>query len=256
MRIDFHTHVWENTEDKIDDFVRELDKNRVEKAVVAPVAPINDNDQTARVVQKHPERLIGFASVLPFCQTTGTPWKNDPISELTRAIEELRLKGLKLHPSIQGFCPTDPGLSPVMEKAIEYDIPVLFHTGPSFGRAGRVYNNMLWHFDDLAIRFPEAKIVLAHAEIFHIGPYLAAKHPNVYLETSGAWVHYCGLIPGIGEETCEICGAEKVLFGTDMNPGKVFRQKENMSVIENLSISREDKAKILGENAQRLLKIP
>jgi predicted TIM-barrel fold metal-dependent hydrolase len=255
MRIDFHTHIWSNQEDKVEQFVKTMDDNRIDVAVVAGIAPVTENDQLARIVNRQKGRLIGFASVMPISQTTGAPWPHDPLSELKRAVEDLGLRGLKLHPNIQGFCPTDPSVAPVIEAAIDYDLPILFHTGPSMGRAGRIYNSQLWHFDDLAIRYPEAKIILAHAEILHVGPYLAAKHPNVYLETSGAWPHFCSLIPGIGESVCKTCGAGKVLFGTDMNPEKGFRLVENLQVIESLSVTEEERGQILGENAKKLLSL-
>jgi len=255
MRVDFHTHIWSNQEDSVDQFLGILDDNDIDMAVVAAIAPVTDNDQLARIVGRGAGRLVGFASVMPISQTTGAPWPNDPVSELKRAVEDLGLQGLKLHPNIQGFCPTDPSAAPVIETAIGYGLPILFHTGPSMGRAGRVYNSQLWHFDDLAIRYPEATIVLGHAEILREGPYLAAKHPNVYLETSGTWPRYCTLIPGVGESACETCGASKVLFGTDMNPDKGFRLKENLKAIEGLKVSDEDRALILGGNASRLLSL-
>jgi len=47
-------------------------------------------------VSYNPERLIGFASVVP------NP-ADIAIKELRRAVQDLGLRGLKLHPPMQGF---------------------------------------------------------------------------------------------------------------------------------------------------------
>src|SRR5262245_22985811 len=58
------------------------------------------NDYVAGVVEKYPDRFIGFASV--------DPWKGQAaLKELERAVKELGLRGLKLHPTSQAFFPND-----------------------------------------------------------------------------------------------------------------------------------------------------
>ena len=52
----------------------------------------------ARIVCYEPKKLVGFALVAP------NP-ADRAAGELKRAIKDLGLKGLKLHPSLQGFCP-------------------------------------------------------------------------------------------------------------------------------------------------------
>ncbi|HHC19235.1 MAG TPA: hypothetical protein ENK81_02385, partial [Euryarchaeota archaeon] len=68
----------------------------IDIAVILPIAPYITNDYVHKVVSYEPKRLVGFASVVP------NP-SDIAIKELRRAIEDLGLKGLKLHPSIQGF---------------------------------------------------------------------------------------------------------------------------------------------------------
>src|SRR5438552_1143743 len=58
------------------------------------------NDYVAGCVEKHPDAFVGFASV--------DPWKGKAaVAELRRAIAELGLRGLKLHPGCQQFEPND-----------------------------------------------------------------------------------------------------------------------------------------------------
>ena len=53
-------------------------------------------------------------------------------------------------------------------------------------------------------------------------------------------------------EFVKIFGAEKILFGTD---SPWTSQKTSIEFIKNLPLSDDDKDKILGGNAQRLLKV-
>jgi predicted TIM-barrel fold metal-dependent hydrolase len=58
------------------------------------------NDFVAGCVRAHPEAFLGFASVDPH---KGVAAK----TELERAVRDLGLRGLKLHPTAQGFRPDD-----------------------------------------------------------------------------------------------------------------------------------------------------
>lgn len=254
MRIDVHTHIWNDQADRVAEFVKGMDRHNVDKACVLPIAPFNTNEHIAACVKQAPDRLIGFASVLPFGETTGVKGHN-PIDDLERAVVDLGLRGLKLHPMIQAFSLDDPGLAPLMAKAAELEIPVLFHTGPSHGRAGRIKNAMIEHMDDLAMMCPNTTIIAGHADIFRTGPYIAAKHPNVYLETALHWERFCRLIPGLGEEAIKSAGAKKVMFGTDFNVDRPERLEAMVAALDRLELSQETRDAVYGGNAARILKL-
>src|SRR5262245_63312957 len=91
--------------------------------------PAVTNDFVARCVRDHPDAFCGFASV--------DPLKGDAaVTELERAVRMLGLRGLKLHPSAQGFVPDDRAIYPLWEAATELHIPVLVHTGTTGLGAG------------------------------------------------------------------------------------------------------------------------
>jgi predicted TIM-barrel fold metal-dependent hydrolase len=253
VKIDFHAHIWSNqTDADVDNFIKAMDQRGIDKVVILPIAPYVSNEEIAARVRRHPDRLIGFASVMPFSETTGIP-RTDPAQELERAARDLGLKGLKLHPTMQGFSLDDPGLVPLMQKAAELKFPVLFHTGPTHGRAGRLKHALIEHVDDLAIMCPNTIIVAGHGDILDYGPYIAAKHPNVYLDTAITWARMCNLIPGLGEAAIRQASARKILFGTDANPGRIERFDDTLSVLNALDVTEEVRATILGGNAARLL---
>ena len=253
MIIDIHTHVWaDQTDADVDAFVRAMDERSIDISAVLAIAPYVSNEGLAKQIKRYPDRLVGFASVAPFGQTTGIP-REDPLTTLERAVQDLGMRGLKLHPTMQGFALDDPGLVPIMRKAAELGIPVLFHTGPTHGRAGRIKNAMIEHIDDLAIMCPDTVIIAGHGEIFENGPYIAAKHPNVYLDTAITWSRVCPIFPGLGESAIDVAGPDKILFATDANPRRLERFDSTLNALGSLDITEETRSKIMGANAARIL---
>jgi len=135
------------------------------------------------------------------------PRESGAAAEARRLLAHPRFVGVKLHPLLDSYHPNDPIVHPVMRAAIEADAPVLFHTGhPIF--------TLPWSIEEVAVEFPEAKVVfghMGHGNVVYVNAAIdiAARRPNVYLETSGMPMHTKIL------EAVERVGAERVLYGSD-----------------------------------------
>ena len=208
------------------------------------------NDYVAELVNAHPEQFIGFATV--------DPWKEDrAVEELERAITELGLKGLKLHPIHQAFFPDDTRFYPLYEKCVELGIPALFHSGfaaagigmPGGGGMKLKYAAPIPHIDDVAADFPGLTVIMAHPAWPWVEEQIAvALHkPNVYIDLSGWAPRY---IPPqlIHEANTRL--QDKVLFGSDF---PYLPPDRWLSGFEQLEIRDEVRPKILLENAKRVL---
>jgi uncharacterized protein len=209
------------------------------------------NDYVAQVIDKYPDRFIGFASV--------DPWKGAmAIKELERAVKELGLRGLKLHPIAQAFFPNDERFYPLWEKCSELKIPAVFHTGQTGVGAGSPggaglklkYAQPLL-LDDVAADFPELTIIMAHPAV----PWqeeqlsIALHKANVYIDLSGWSPKY--FRPVLVQYAATIL-QDKMLFGSDyptIQPDRWLRD------FENLEMKEEVRRKILIENARRVLKL-
>lgn len=251
MVIDFHTHAKRG--ESIADFLNAMDDNGIDKAVLLPLAPDaeglrDSNDYIRDVVREHPDRLIGFASVVPYLP------KADDL--LRRYIEDYGFKGLKLHPPIQHFAANDPRITPVVTACAELDIPILMHTGPIFMReAVTAYGDPML-VDDLAMRNPDATIVMAHGDPLGPDTAIAAKHPRVYIDTALRFARIARLIPGVGEDMVDWMRTdEKVIFGSDAHPTRTWRFAYNLEPIRAMNVPEETKRKILGGTAAKLLKL-
>ena len=136
------------------------------------------NEYVAKYCDKYPERLIGFCCV--------DPNEDDAANELHKCVKEFHMEGLKLGPIYQNFDPSSESASKVFETAQELGIPVLIHQGTTFVRKAPLkyaYPSLL---DEVAIRFEDLKIIIAH--LGH--PWedetivMIRKHPNVYSDVS------------------------------------------------------------------------
>ncbi len=252
MKIDFHAHIWNDQLDRVGEYVAALDKLEIDRSVVLPIAPYMENRDVAKVVEEAAGRVIGFASVLPFAKTTGIP-RVDPIESLREAIEDLGLSGVKLHPIIQGFALNDPGLVPVVSAAGDLGVPVLFHTGPANGEFGRIENARVELMDDLATMCPHTVLVAGHADPLGAAPYIARKHPNVFLETSISWSRYGSIIPGLLKQAVELAGPEKVLYGADYHLGREQRVHDMDAVLSSSGLDEETLELVYRGNAIRVL---
>lgn len=223
-----------------------LEQAGVEYGVVlAELSPITTGVVTNEFVAEFcakSKRLIPFCNINPHLTA-------NPARELGRCVNELGCRGLKLHPPHQHFYPNDRILYPLYAKAEELQIPILIHTGSSIFKGARLkYGDPLF-LDDVAVDFPDLPLILAHAGrgFWHDQAFfLSQLHATIYLEISGLppknlLQHFPRL-----EKI-----ADKVIFGSDW-PG-VPGIKANINAIRSLSLSEEAKAKILGENARRVL---
>ncbi|MDY6875576.1 MAG: amidohydrolase family protein [Chloroflexota bacterium] len=163
--------------------VEALDEAEIDQGVIFPLtfSPPDRpwqvlNDMTATYIQAYPDRLIGFAVVNPREVAQS-------LAELERAVDELGLRGIKLHPSMQEFYPNDESFFPVYEFAQARGIPVLCHTGASAASHPDKYSHPLL-LDEVAVRFPELYLILAHAgrPMYAEAALLLRKHSHVYAD--------------------------------------------------------------------------
>jgi len=136
----------------------------------------------ADYVAQNPDRLVGFMALDP----TQKNWRH----EMEEGHRDLRLKGIKLLPMYAGFKPNDPELDDLWRYATKHGLPVLLHTGTTFVNDAPLECTLPRLVDDVAIRFPDVKIVMAHLGHPYEGECIATirKHDNVYADCSA--LHY------------------------------------------------------------------
>jgi predicted TIM-barrel fold metal-dependent hydrolase len=210
--------------------------------------PALSSEQIIAGAAEFDDVLIPFASVDP----------HDGASAVAR-LRELAAagaRGLKLHPSLQGFAPNDPAHYPLYEAAAGLRLPVVFHTGQTGIGAGlpggrgiklRYSDPML--IDDVAADFPALTIVLAHPSV----PWqdaaisIATHKANVYIDLSGWSPKY---FPPQLVRAANGLLKRKVLFGSDY---PVLTPDRWLADFAGLEIKPEVRPLILKDNAIQAL---
>ncbi len=151
--------------------------------------PLVANEEIRRLVDTAPDKFIGFAGVDPLAPGAA--------EELEHAFGDLRLKGLKLHPSRQHFYPGDERLDPIYDICQQYHKPIIFHSGLSWEPNTLTKYSRPAEFEELAAKRPGLKICLAHFGWPWVQEtaMLMLKYPNVYADTGllyfdNAWEFY------------------------------------------------------------------
>ncbi len=193
---------------------------------------------------KGSERLIPFASINPYVTFNA-------VAELDQCVTDYGCRGLKLYPTYQHFYPNDNRLFPIYGRAQELGIPIMFHTGSStFPNALMKYGDPL-ALDEVAVFFPRLTLIQSHSGRgfwYDRAFFLSVLHENVYMDITGLPPkNLLKYFPDLEKNQ------DRILFGSDW-PG-VRSIQDNINAIESLPIGEEAKAKILGLNAARILKI-
>jgi uncharacterized protein len=206
------------------------------------------NEEVAAVAAANADVLIPFASV--------DPHRENAVEEVQRLIRDHGVRGFKFHPNIQAFWPNDRAVYPLYEAIAAAGLPVLFHTGhsgigtglPGGGGIRLKYSNPMC-VDDVAVDFPDLKIVLAHPSF----PWqdeaisVALHKQQVYIDLSGWSPKY---FPPQLVQYANTQLRDRVLFGSDfplITPDRWLRD------FEKAPFKDEVRPLILKENAARLL---
>ena len=278
--IDFHTHAEEpcgmHADDGYDDLqaqmkayfgshfehaptIPETAQYYRDKNIAAVIFPVDgeretgfrryENREMADLANEHSDILIPFASIDPHKGKMGS-------REARHLIEDYGIKGFKFHPTYQGFYPNDRMAYEMYEVIQDAGLPALFHTGQTgvgSGMRGGMgmrlkYSNPMF-LDDVAVEFPDLKIIAAHPSFPWQEEALAvATHkPNVWIDLSGWSPKY---FPPILVKYANSLLQDRMLFGSDW---PAILPDRWLADFEKLDIKPEVRRKILKDNARKLL---
>lgn len=277
MIIDFHTHIFpprikENRSQYLqldpcfaelytspkakiataEELVDSMDRAGVDISVVLNIGWASQelcaltNDYILEAISRYPHRLIGFCTIPPKAGKMA-------LAEIERCARQ-GAKGIgETRADIQGFDLGDRELlSPLVKVAQEYDLLWLTHASEPVGHRypgkGTITPDKLFSFISL---FPGLRIICAHwgggLPFYALMPEVASALTHTFFDTAASFFLYR---PQIFEYVVKLVGVERILFGSD-NP--LESPARPIKEINNLDLSAEVKARILGGNAQALL---
>jgi hypothetical protein len=215
------------------------------------------NQVVGRIAQENPDRVMALAGV--------DPRRLEAPDMLKQCFDEFGVRGLKYHPD-SGYDPASPESYKLLEIVQERGGVLLSHTGPLRppSRCKYAEPGLL---ADLAVDFPDLKVIAAHMGLINWRPWaaLASHQPNLYGDLAmwdvfafGRYDLFCRELRDLIDYT----GVEKVLFGTDspifgiVEPAKNWVQLVKdlpANAPEGITFTKEEVAAILGDNAAKLL---
>ena len=228
-----------------------------------------------------PDRLLGVAFV---------PQMDiyEAMAETKRGVEDLGFRAVALRPNpIAGRTLDHPAFGPLWEQLVSYDIPLTVHEGTTLNipkQAGTDrYDNYLFvhaishpHEQQMAClsllcggvleQHPELRVAFLESGAGWIAYWLERldHHVEVYghalmplsLKPSEYFARQCcisadpdeAILPGI----VDVIGDDNIVFASDYPHGDAIFPGAVTALSERHDLSEESKAKILGENANRL----
>jgi len=264
MIIDVHTHINNYHEEKVVSLEECLDKltetmveNKVDYSLVLTSYKVNEHrPSTRKVVEAIEDRKnLGVVAGISYLN-----YNHHDLSEIAAYLESGLIKGLKLYPGYEPFYPSDMRMKVVYDMAIEYDVPVMFHSGDTYAPTGRVKYSHPLHIDDLAVDYPELKIVICHVGNPWIKDCMEVtyKNKNVHADFSGLVLgnfseKFERWMKNELEQMITYAGNPKyLLYGTDW---PISSMTSYLNFMKHLDLPDEKKEMILWKNAAELFKI-
>jgi predicted TIM-barrel fold metal-dependent hydrolase len=240
LLIDAHCHVGECVHYRLapENLLAAMDRLGIDRAVLVPadqhIAVDNGegNDLLLRIVDRWPDRFWGFATVNPWYGARA-------VAELRRAVAA-GLTGLKLHPILQGFLLCDPLVYPVVEAAIELDVPIFFHTGTPV-------NALPLQLAELAQCYPAGLFIMGHLG----NPDFWLDVPESLRQAPNLWGEISPNLPTAVKRVVDAGYADRLVFGSDAPHTDLRLEVEK---IRHWGVSPAQAAGMMAGNLLRLLR--
>ena len=252
------------------------------KTVEETVAGLADcNRYLAKCRDLYPDKLVAMATAVP-------GGGEECLREVERAVCEDDCRAVIISSSHHGCYPDADEARPFFKLVTDLDVPVFVHPGDSTtattadyrlaSSVSRPADNCL-ALARLIVRgifeeFPNLKLVGSHlggglCEVigrmdyaynlkdfaFFLGPYeprLIKHPPSHYLRMM--YFDSASYTPLAAQMCLKTVGAEHFLFGTDAPP-LIPLKREGLEMMDRIGMTREEREKVMGGNAARLLKL-
>ena len=241
------------------------------------------NDAIAAIARKYPKRFVGFFT-LPSCDVSAS------LNELERCVNDLGLKGFGCFANLNGQALDREELFPIYERLAEYKLPVYIHpTAPLATEAVGIdiMPTLIfgWAFDSTVAmtrlvygrvleRFPEINWVVA--DVGGVLAFFAQRAINIYTGRTEEIRHKYGLKENPLDSfrrfyvdtadhpastlRCvrDFFTPDRMVLGTNYPYGPeegCVLLTNSLKAIDGLELDPSDKAKILGGNAAKILRL-
>lgn len=243
--------------ERVDILRREMASNNVDYALILSSYKTNEQRPSTWQIIEATQKYDNLGVVAGFTIDNHT---DEDLKNYRKWIKDGLVKGLKIYAGYEHYYPYDPRYQKVYDTCIEFDIPVMIHTGDTFSEKAKLRYSRPLNLDDVAVDNPELKIVMCHLG----NPWLQDaqevlyKNKNVYADISGLVVgnfdHYFEKM--MKEKVAELinyAGEPKYLmYGTDW---PISTMDSYLNFVAKLNIKKEYRDLLMYKTAKNLFKI-
>ena len=238
----------------VEDLIAEMDRSGVDIAFVCSfgwrdAGLIEEtNAYVLDAIQRYPTRLRGMAVIQP---TVG----ERAVYELERCARAGMIGLGELMPHGQGYRLSDVGLlAPLMEVVRRYRLLVLSHCSEPVGHIYPGKGDVsLADIVAFLTAFPDVLFIAAHwgggLPFYSLMPEIQRVTANVWYDTAATPYLYRNTIFPIA---AQLVSADRILFASDYG---LLSQQRVITHIRGAGMDEEMVARVLGENAQTLLRL-
>lgn len=248
--------------------LREMERLGISKSVIQAVVPRPEmmgkvNAWTNEKVGTSDGRLVAFGGIHPLAR----PY--DISDEIKRFTNSYDFKGVKLHPTLQGFDPTGLAGMRLYERIARADLPILIHpdrrSGDGFTLDGKVAKDQDAGYksspEHVLSNAKLCQIIETFPELTIIGSHLGGSHsdhlealvkgsPRVWLDLAIVKVFFPEG-PDYVASLVRAYGAESVLFGSDF---PFWPQEAAINYLDRMALTDDERRLIEIENPARILR--
>ncbi len=209
----------------------------VQSVATTPKQVSSINHYIAKTVEESDGLMTGLGTLHP---------ESDDIKADFEELISLGLKGVKIHPDIQGFKLDDYRCLSIYELC-EGKVPILIHTGDY--RYDYSNPNRLKPLLDI---FKGLTFIGAHFggwSIWEQASKELVNYDNLYVDCSST---FYAIPKEKTKQLIDAYGTDRVLFGTDY---PMWNPKTEIDYFYSLGLSKEDNKKILHDNAVRVFNL-
>ncbi|HEX9782022.1 MAG TPA: amidohydrolase family protein [Opitutaceae bacterium] len=264
MIVDVHTHLnnYDETrnvplQQRFEELQESMRFSEVDCALILTSYTVNEHRPSTREVV---ELTRDTKSMFVVAGISFLNYKERDLRELSDYLKDGVVKGLKLYPGYEPFYPYDRRCQVLYELAMEYDVPVMIHTGDTYTARAKVRFAHPLNVDDVAVDFPELKLVICHVGNPWIRDCMEVVYKNRHVHAD-----ISGLVLGDFTDRFEAFMLAQVrdmilyagepnylLYGTDW---PICRMRTYLKFVRELGLPPEHTEAILWKNANRLFKL-
>ena len=272
MIIDIHTHIFPDkiaskaiaklsessdvkpqSDGTLEGLKMDMKKRGIDRCVLMPVVTNpgqirSITDYSIRVNQEALEKGTGVYSF------SGIHPDNENYKEIINELKNAGIKGIKVHPVFQNTYFDDLRYMRIVEYAMEKDMFILTHAGYDISYPGLDFVTPE-HIIPVLKSIKPHKLILAHMGAWGCWDMLEEMRDicPFYVDTAFSICSFKQILSMERfREIVRLLGSDHILFGSD---SPWTDQRENVRLIENSGLEKEEIDSILFSNAVRLLQL-